>query len=45
MLFDRGLLVVVAECLDVGGDAQWLDVGELAEPVLLAPARNRVTAW
>ncbi len=44
VLLDRRFLEVLAERLDVGRDVQRLDVGELAQLVVLAPGENRLTA-
>ena len=40
VLLDRRLLEILAERLDVGGDVQRLDVGELADLVVLAPGEE-----
>ncbi len=40
MLLDRRLLEILAEHLDIGGDAQRLDVGELAQLMVLAPGEE-----
>jgi hypothetical protein len=40
VLLHRGLLKVLAERLDIGGDVQRLDVGELAELMMLAPGEE-----
>jgi hypothetical protein len=40
MLVDGGLLKILAEPLDIGRDVQRLDVGELAEFVLIAPGEE-----
>ena len=42
MLLDGWLLEVVFQRLDIGGDAQRLDVGELADTVALAPGEEPV---
>jgi hypothetical protein len=28
------------QCLDIGGYVQWLDIGKLADPMLLEPAKE-----
>ena len=43
VLLDGRLLEILAERLDVGGDVQRLDVGELADLVLLAPGEEPAT--
>jgi hypothetical protein len=40
VLFDRRLLEILAERLDIGRDVQRLDIGELAELVVLAPGKE-----
>ena len=40
VLLDRRLLEILAERLDIGGDVQRLDVGELADPVMVAPGEE-----
>ena len=40
VLLDRRLLEILAERLDIGGDVQRLDVGELADLVLVAPGEE-----
>ena len=40
VLLDRRLLEILAERLDIGRDVQRLDVGELAELVVLAPGEE-----
>ena len=40
VLLDRRLLKILAERLDIGGDVERLDVGELAEFVAIAPVEE-----
>ena len=42
MLLDGWLLEVAFQRLDIGGDAQRLDVGELADTVALAPGEEPI---
>ena len=40
VLLDRRLLKILAERLDIGGDVQRLDIGDLADMVLVAPGEE-----
>jgi hypothetical protein len=40
MLFDRRRFKILAQRLDIGGDMQRLDVGELAEVKAIAPGKK-----
>ncbi len=40
MLLDRRLLEILPKRLDIGGHVQRLDVGDLAEPVMVAPGEE-----
>ena len=40
VLLDRRLLEVLAERLDIGGDVERLDIGDLADLVLVAPGEE-----
>ena len=44
VLLDRRLLEVLAERLDIGGDMQRLDIGDLADLVLVAPGEEPAAA-
>ena len=44
MLLDRRLLEILAERLDIGGDVQRLDVGDLADLVMVAPGEEPAAA-
>ena len=40
VLLDRRLLKILAERLDIGGDVQRLDIGNLADLVMVAPGEE-----
>ena len=40
MLLDGRLLKILAERLDIGGDVQRFDIGDLADLVLIAPGEE-----
>ena len=40
MLLDRRLFKILAERLDIGGDVERLDIGDLANPVPVAPGEE-----
>ena len=40
VLLDRRLLKILAHSLDIGGDMQWLDIGNLADLVMVAPGEE-----
>ena len=40
VLLDRRLLEILGHCLDIGGDVQRLDSGDLADGVLVAPGEE-----
>jgi hypothetical protein len=40
VLLDRRLLEILAERLDIGGDVQRLDIGDLSNLVLIAPGEE-----
>ena len=43
MLLDRRLLEILGHRLDIGGDMQRLDIGDLANLVLVAPGEEPAT--
>ena len=44
VLLDRRLFKILPQALDIGGDVQRLDIGDLAEMVVVAPGEEPAAA-